>query len=42
MTTIRPAAQLAAAKVIAARTEELFRRSGALKQGHFLLKRGKR
>jgi orotate phosphoribosyltransferase len=41
VTTIRPAAELAAAKAIAARTEELFRRSGALKQGHFLLKSGK-
>jgi orotate phosphoribosyltransferase len=41
MTTIRPAAELAAAKAIAARTEELFRRSGALKEGHFLLKSGK-
>jgi len=41
MTTIRPAAELAAAKAVAARTEELFRRSGALKEGHFLLKSGK-
>ncbi|MGA3058084.1 MAG: orotate phosphoribosyltransferase [Candidatus Limnocylindrales bacterium] len=41
MTTIRSAAELAAAKAIAARTEELFRRSGALKDGHFLLKSGK-
>ena len=41
MTTIRPAAELAAAKAIASRTEELFRRSGALKEGHFLLKSGK-
>jgi orotate phosphoribosyltransferase len=41
MTTIRPAVELAAAKAVAARTEELFRRSGALKEGHFLLKSGK-
>ena len=41
MTTIRSATELAAAKAIAARTEELFRRSGALKEGHFLLKSGK-
>ena len=41
MTTIRAAAEIAASKAIAARTEELFRRSGALKEGHFLLKSGK-
>jgi orotate phosphoribosyltransferase len=41
MTTIRSAVELAAAAAIAARTEELFRRSGALKEGHFLLKSGK-
>jgi len=41
MTTIRSAAENAAAAAIAARTEELFRRSGALKEGHFLLKSGK-
>ena len=41
MTTIRPAVELAAAKAVAARTEELFRSSGALKEGHFLLKSGK-
>jgi orotate phosphoribosyltransferase len=41
MTTLRPAAELAAARAIAARTEQLFRRSGALKDGHFLLKIGK-
>jgi len=41
MTTIRSAAELAAAHAIASRTEELFRRSGALKEGHFLLKSGK-
>ena len=41
MTTIRSEAQLAAARAISARTEDLFRRSGALKEGHFLLKSGK-
>jgi orotate phosphoribosyltransferase len=41
MTTIRSAADIAAAHAIASRTEELFRRSGALKEGHFLLKSGK-
>jgi len=41
MTTIRSAAELAANAAIASRTEELFRRSGALKEGHFLLKSGK-
>jgi orotate phosphoribosyltransferase len=40
MTTTRSAAQVAAARAIAARTEELFRRSGALREGHFLLKSG--
>ena len=41
MTTIRSESQLAAAKAIGERTEELFRQSGALKEGHFLLKSGK-
>jgi len=41
MTTTRSAAEQAAARAIAARTEELFRSSGALKEGHFLLKSGK-
>jgi orotate phosphoribosyltransferase len=41
MTTIRSTIEIAAARAIAARTEELFRRSGALKEGHFLLKSGK-
>jgi orotate phosphoribosyltransferase len=40
MTTTRSAAEQAAARAIAARTEELFRSSGALKEGHFLLKSG--
>ncbi|MFI5258233.1 MAG: orotate phosphoribosyltransferase [Candidatus Limnocylindrales bacterium] len=41
MTTIRSEVELAAQKAIATRTEDLFRRSGALKEGHFLLKSGK-
>ena len=41
MTTIRSEAQLAAARAVATRTEDLFRQSGALKVGHFLLKSGK-
>ena len=41
MTTIRSAVDLAAAKAIGARTEELFRSSGALREGHFLLKSGR-
>jgi len=41
MTTIRSAAQEAAARAIASRTEGLFKSSGALKEGHFLLKSGK-
>ena len=41
MTTTRSEAQLAAAKAIGERTEELFRQSGALKEWHFLLKSGK-
>jgi orotate phosphoribosyltransferase len=41
MTTIRSAAEEAAARAIAHRTEDLFRSSGALKEGHFLLKSGK-
>ena len=41
MTTIRAAAEMAVSKAISARTEELFRRSGALEEGHFLLKSGK-
>ncbi len=38
MTTIRSAIDEAARAAIARRTEELFRRSGALRDGHFLLK----
>ena len=41
MTTIRSAVDEAARAAIAARTEELFRRSGALRDGHFLLKSGR-
>jgi orotate phosphoribosyltransferase len=41
MTTIKPATELAARAAIAARTEALFRRSGALRDGHFRLKSGR-
>ena len=41
MTTIRSAIDEAARAAIARRTEELFRRSGALREGHFLLKSGR-
>jgi orotate phosphoribosyltransferase len=41
MTTIRSEDQLAAARAIATRTEQLFKDSGALKEGHFLLKSGR-
>jgi orotate phosphoribosyltransferase len=41
MTTIKPALEIAARAAIAARTEELFRRSGAFREGHFLLKSGR-
>jgi orotate phosphoribosyltransferase len=41
VTTIRPAIDTAARRAIAARTEELFRRSGALTDGHFQLKSGR-
>lgn len=41
MTTIKPALELSARAEIAARTEALFRRSGALRDGHFLLKSGR-
>jgi orotate phosphoribosyltransferase len=41
MTTIRSALDAAARAAIAHRTEELFRRSGALRDGHFLLKSGR-
>ena len=41
MTTIKPALESTARRVIAERTEALFRRSGALRDGHFLLKSGR-
>jgi orotate phosphoribosyltransferase len=41
VTTIKPALEIAARATIAARTEELFRRSGAFREGHFLLKSGR-
>jgi orotate phosphoribosyltransferase len=41
MTTIKPALEIAARKAVAERTEALFRRAGALKDGHFLLKSGR-
>ncbi len=41
MTTIRPALELAARAAVAERTEALFQRAGALREGHFLLKSGR-
>jgi orotate phosphoribosyltransferase len=41
MTTIKPALEISARTAIAARSEELFRRSGALREGHFQLKSGR-
>jgi orotate phosphoribosyltransferase len=41
MTTLKPVVALEARAEIARRTEELFRRSGALREGHFLLKSGR-
>jgi orotate phosphoribosyltransferase len=41
MTTIKPAVELAARGAVARRTEELFRSSGALREGHFQLKSGR-
>ena len=41
MTTIRRELDLAARAEVARRTEELFRSSGALREGHFLLKSGR-
>jgi len=41
MTSIKPGAELAVRAAIAARTEALFRRSGALRDGHFRLKSGR-
>jgi orotate phosphoribosyltransferase len=41
VTTIRPGLEAAARAAIAARTEALFRSSGAFREGHFLLKSGR-
>jgi orotate phosphoribosyltransferase len=41
VTTIKPALEASARAAVAARTEALFRRSGALREGHFLLKSGR-
>src|SRR3954452_22382453 len=41
MTTLRPSLDEAARAAAAHRTEVLFRRSGALREGHFLLKSGR-
>jgi orotate phosphoribosyltransferase len=41
MTSIKQADAITARRAIAARTEELFRTSGALRDGHFLLKSGR-
>lgn len=41
MTTIKPELEASARAAIATRTEAIFRRSGALRDGHFLLKSGR-
>jgi orotate phosphoribosyltransferase len=41
MTTIRPVLKMAARAAVAERTEALFQRAGALRDGHFLLKSGR-
>lgn len=41
MTTLKPTLDIAARAAVAARTEELFRASGAFREGHFLLKSGR-
>jgi orotate phosphoribosyltransferase len=41
MTSLKPATDLAARAAMASRTEALFRSSGALRDGHFLLKSGR-
>jgi orotate phosphoribosyltransferase len=41
VTTIKPALEASARAAVAARTEALFRASGALRDGHFLLKSGR-
>src|SRR4249919_883449 len=41
MTSIKPAVEISARAAVAKRTEELFRASGALREGHFQLKSGR-
>jgi hypothetical protein len=41
VTTIRPALDAATHQIVAARTEALFRSSGAFREGHFQLKSGR-
>jgi orotate phosphoribosyltransferase len=41
VTTIKPGVDIAVRAAVAARTEELFRASGAFREGHFLLKSGR-
>jgi orotate phosphoribosyltransferase len=41
VTTIKPTLDIAARAAVAARTEALFRASGAFREGHFLLKSGR-
>jgi len=41
MTTIKPAVEIGVRVAVARRTEELFRSSGALREGHFQLKSGR-
>jgi orotate phosphoribosyltransferase len=41
VTTLKPAADDAARTAVAMRTEEVFRASGAFREGHFLLKSGR-
>jgi orotate phosphoribosyltransferase len=41
VTTVRPVLEIAAEAAVEARTEELFRQSGALREGHFQLKSGR-
>ena len=41
VTTIKPAIEIGARIAVARRTEELFRSSGALREGHFQLKSGR-
>jgi orotate phosphoribosyltransferase len=41
VTTVKPGFEIAARSAVAARTEALFRASGAYREGHFLLKSGR-